>query len=136
MQNETVDASGVLASWASASGESACHVEFAGEHWQADIDGAPSGHPTPHEILDAALASCTALTLQLYVKHKGWPVSRVDVTVSHEQAQGVYRLVRQIAVEGDLTEEQRAAVLRVAQACPVHKTLLGEIAIDTSLAAA
>ena len=74
--------------------------------------------------------------MQLYVKHKGWAVSRVDVTVSHEHAQGVYRLQRQIAVEGDLTAEQRAALLRVAQACPVHKTLMGDIAIDTAPVAA
>ena len=133
MQNQAVDASGVLASWSNAAGESACHIEFASEHWQSDIDGAPSGHPTPHAILDAALASCTALTLQLYVKHKGWAVSRVDVTVSHEHVQGVYRLLRQIGVEGDLSEEQRAALLRVAQACPVHRTLVGDIAIDTTL---
>ncbi len=136
MQNQAVDTNEVLASWSDASGESACHLEFASEHWQSDIAGAPSGHPTPHEILDAALASCTALTLQLYVKHKGWAVGRVDVTVSHEHVQGVYRMALQIGVEGELSAEQRAALLRVAQACPVHKTLMGDIAIDTAPVAA
>ncbi len=137
MQEQIVFTSGVLASWAGASGESGCHIEFDRDHcdhWRADIDGAPSGHANPHAILDAALAACTALTLELYVKHKGWFVSRIHVTVAHKQVEDVHRLVRQIAIEGDLTAEQRAAVLRVAGACPVHKTLTGEIAIDTSLA--
>jgi len=56
------------------------------------------------------------------------------VAATHKHAQGVYRLERQISVEGDLTDEQRTAVLRVAQACPVYKTLTGDIAINTSLA--
>ena len=134
MQEQIIITSGVLASWASASGESGCHIEFDRDHWRADIDRAASGHASPHAILDAALAACTALTLELYVKHKGWFVSRIDVTVAHKHVEGVYRLARQIVIEGDLTPEQRAGVLRVADACPVHKTLTGEIAIETSLA--
>jgi putative redox protein len=134
MQEQIIFTSGVLASWASASGESGCHIEFDRDHWRGDIDGAASGHANPHAILDAALAACTALTLELYVKHKGWFVSRIDVTVAHRQVDGVYRMARQIVVEGDLTAEQRAALVRIAGVCPVHKTLTGEIAIDTSLA--
>ncbi len=134
MQDQIIFSNGVLATWASASGESGCHIEFDRDHWRADIDGAASGHANPHAILDAALATCTALTLELYVKHKGWIVSRIDVTVAHAQVEGIYRMARQIAVEGDLTSEQRASLVRVAGACPVHKTLTGEIAIDTSLA--
>jgi putative redox protein len=134
MQAQIIFPSGVLASWASASGESGCHIEFDRDHWRADIDGAASGHANPHAILDAALAACTVLTLELYVKHKGWFVSRIDVTVAHKRVEGVYRMESQIAIEGDLTSEQRAALLRVSEACPVHKTLTGEIAIDTSLA--
>lgn len=134
MQEHVVEAKVVLASWSSASGGAACHIELAQDHWIADIDEPDREHATPHEILDAALASCTTLTLQLYVKHKGWSVSRIGVAVAHKHAQGAYRLERHISVEGDLTEEQRAALLRVAQACPVHKTLTGDINIDTVLA--
>jgi putative redox protein len=56
------------------------------------------------------------------------------VAVAHKHAQGTYRLERKISVEGDLTAEQGAALLRVVQACPVYKTLTGDIAIDTSFA--
>ncbi len=134
MQEHVVEAKTVLAEWSSTSEGTACHLEFGEDRWMADIDQADRGHGTPHEILDAALASCTALSLQLYVKHNGWQVSRIGVAVAHKHAQGVYRLERQISVEGDLTAEQRAAVLRVAQACPVYRTLTGDIAINTSLA--
>ena len=134
MQEHVVEEKAVQATWSSASGATACYLEFGREHWMADIDGADRRHATPHEILDAALASCTALSLQLYVKHKGWQVSRIRVAVAHKHVQGAYRLDRQISVEGDLTAEQRTALLRVAQACPVYKTLTGDIAINTSLA--
>ena len=134
MQEDVVEAKAVLATWSSISGATACRLEFGQDHWMADIGDADRGHATPHEILDAALASCTALSLQLYVKHKGWRVSRVDVAVAHKHAQGAYRLERRISIEGDLTAEQRTALLRVAQACPVYKTLTGDIAINTSLA--
>jgi putative redox protein len=118
MQEHVVEPKAVLATWSSTSGATACQLEFGQDHWMADIDKADRGHATPHEILDAALASCTALTLQLYVKHKGWRVSRIDVAVAHKlDAQGAYRLERQISVEGELTVEQGAALLRVAGRC-------------------
>jgi putative redox protein len=134
MQEPLDEAKTVLATWSSTSGETACHLEFEHVHWMVDIDQPNRKHATPHEILDAALASCTALSLQLYVKHKGWQVGRIDVEVTHKHAQGAYRLERRISVEGDLSAEQRAALLRVAQACPVYKTLTGDIAINTFLA--
>jgi putative redox protein len=131
---EHVEAKAVLATWLSTSDATACYLEFGRDHWMADIDKGDRVHATPHEILDAALASCTVLTLQLYVEHKGWRVSRIGVAVAHKHTQGAYILERQISVEGDLNAEQRTALLRIAQACPVHKTLTGDIAINTSLA--
>src|SRR5258706_6966970 len=100
MQEDVVEAKAVLATWSSAWGATACQLEFGQDHWMADIGEADRGHATPHEILDAALASCTALSLQLYVKHKGWRVSRVGVAVAHKHTQGAYRLERRISVEG------------------------------------
>jgi putative redox protein len=133
MQEDVVEVKAVLAKWLSTAGGTACHLQFEHDHWMVDIDVPDRTHATPHEILDASLASCTALTLQLYVKHKGWQVSCIGVAVVHKHVQDVYRLELQITVEGDLDVEQRTALLRVAQACPVHKTLTGEIAINASL---
>jgi putative redox protein len=88
--------------------------------------------PSPHEILDASLAACSALTLQLYIKRKGWPVTGIRVAIDHRQDGTVYRLTRTHFVDGELSDEQRQALLRIANACPVHKTLSGEVAIETS----
>ena len=96
-----------------------------------DVEAGGTGQPTPHELLDAALAACTTLTLQLYLKRKGWAIDELRVEVTHEKAGAVYQMRRSIHVSGTLDSEQQASVLRIADACPVHKTLMGEIAINT-----
>lgn len=90
--------------------------------------------PNPHALLDAALGACTALTLKLYAERKGWPLENADVQVSHEASPGHYRLQRRIQLRGDLTAEQRERLLEIANKCPLHRILTGEIAIDTVLA--
>ena len=87
--------------------------------------------PSPHDLLDAALASCTALTLRLYAARAGIALRGLRVSVTHETVAGVYRMARALEIDGDLTDAERSTLLRVADACPVHKTLSGEIAIAT-----
>lgn len=87
--------------------------------------------PSPHDLLDAALASCTALTLRLYAARKGIALRGLRVSVTHETVAGVYRMARQLEIDADLSDAERSTLLRVADACPVHKTLSGEIAITT-----
>src|SRR5258706_13883809 len=108
MQEPVGEANSVLATWSSTSGGTACQLEFGQDRWMADIDGADRGHATPHAILDAALASCTALSLQLYVKHKGWRVGRIGLAVAHKHVQGVDRLERQASIEAVINDDQRA----------------------------
>jgi putative redox protein len=92
--------------------------------------------PTPYQLLTAALGACTAMTIQLYARRKGYPLEEVAVEVEHarthaedckdcEDPQGglIENLHRRIVVRGPLTTEQRDDLLRVAQKCPVHKTL-------------
>lgn len=120
--------------WTAQAGRTACDVQFGRDTLPVDIDQAAGGsgeHPSPHDLLDAALAACTTLTLQLYARRKGMAVQEVQVEVRHERDGAAYRMVRAIRVVGTLTEEQQAGLLRVADACPVHKTLVGEIAIVT-----
>lgn len=125
--------SNVIAHWSPASAATHCEVTLPKGNLQVDLDAAAGGgqHPSPHDLLDAALAACTTLTLELYIKRKGMAVSSVRVEVDHVQEAGVYRLSRRVEVAGDLTDDQRASLLRIAEACPVHKTLSGTIAIDT-----
>lgn len=90
--------------------------------------------PNPHALLDAALGACTALTLKLYAERKQWPLVNADVVITHEETPGHYRLQRVITLQGALSEEQRSRLLEIANKCPIHRVLTGEIAIDTALA--
>jgi putative redox protein len=89
--------------------------------------------PDPHELLDAALASCTALTLMLYARRKGWHLDGVGAEVSHEESDGVYRMRRDIRLVGKLAPEERARLLEIANKCPVHRTLSARIEIASQL---
>lgn len=90
--------------------------------------------PNPHALLDAALGACTALTLKLYAERKGWPLENADVRVRHEEGPGFYRLFREVTLRGALSDEQRERLLEIANKCPIHRALTGDISIATTLA--
>jgi len=126
----------IEATWLANSGSSVCDLRNGTAHWQADLD-APAGNPAipnPHDLLDSALAACTTLTLQIYARRKGYELQEVRVTVSHEEAPGTYKLIRHIELRGNLAPNVREDLLRVANKCPVHKSLSAQISIDTTLA--
>src|SRR5271165_2367042 len=74
---------------------------------EANVAGGDDLGPNPHELLDAALASCTALTLMLYAQRKGWILEGVEAEVSHIEADGVYRMRRDIRLVGALAADER-----------------------------
>lgn len=88
---------------------------------------------TPHELLEAALGSCTALTVTMVARRKQMPLTDVRVDVSHQAVDGVYRMQRNIALIGTLTEEQKIYLLGIANKCPVHKVLTGKIEVLSAL---
>jgi putative redox protein len=114
------------------------HELFADE--PASLGGTDRG-PGPSDYLLAGLGACTSMTLRMYAKHKGWPLERVAVSLRHDRihaadceicveepadpAARIDRIERELTVEGDLDEDQRARLLEIADRCPVHKTLLG-----------
>jgi putative redox protein len=97
-------------------------------------EGTDAG-PAPHELLLAALATCTSMTVKVYADRKGWVLRRAEVTVEGAHEDGAFVMRRRVALDGDLDDEQRARLLEIAQKCPVHKTLSGTIRIATELAA-
>jgi len=96
--------------------------------------GGEGSGPAPHDLLAAALAACTTLTVNLYAKRKGWKLDEVLVSVQHGQEGAAYGFQRSIRLLGELSAEERERLLDIANKCPVHKTLSGQIAIRTVLA--
>lgn len=107
--------------------------------------GGDDAGPTPYDFLLASLGACTAMTLRLYADHKGWPLKKTSVELTHakihardcaecETKEGMLsRIERHITLEGPLSEEQRQRLLAIANKCPVHRTLTSEIVIRTVL---
>src|SRR5688572_29153783 len=84
------------------------------------------GAATPHDLYDASLAACKALTVMLYAQRKNMPVEDIEVLVDRddsEERKGTYRLKTSLRVTGALDEVQRAELLRVAAKCPIHKLM-------------
>ena len=97
--------------------------------------GGLSTGPNPFDLLEAALAGCTLMTLRLYAERKGWALDGIRVHVSHRKGRPGERdrFVRELEL-GDVTEEQRQRLLEIAERCPVH--LLLERGADVSVALA
>ena len=88
---------------------------------------------SPYGFLSAALGACTSMTIRMYARRKKMPLTHVSVDVSHSKshaadagdkaAQKVDVFVRRIHLDGDLSEDDRAKLLVIADKCPVHRTL-------------
>jgi len=92
-----------------------------------DKGGAGQGF-RPHELLEAALGSCTAMVLRMYADNHDIPLesAAVEVTLDRREPETATFVCR-IALAGDLTPEQRKRLLRAARACPVRRTLSGKL---------
>jgi putative redox protein len=97
----------------------------------ADVGGEDEG-PNPQELLAASLASCTAITMEMYAHRKGWDVGDVEVQVDYEPAQrgSPTRFEMVVRMPKELPEEQRLRLMQIAAKCPVHRTLEGEVMFD------
>ena len=97
-------------------------------------EGGEASAPNPHDLYDAALGACTALTVLWYAKRKNIPVEGIEVSVERDASQeraGIYRLSATLTLTGNLSDEQRKELLRAAQKCPVHK-LMTEVTTEIS----
>ncbi len=91
--------------------------------------------PTPHELVAAALATCTAQTLRLYAGRKGWPLGPVHVevlAVRDPAAAPPDEFRRTITLGGALDDEQRARLMEIAEKCPIHRLLTTGARVTTT----
>ncbi len=101
--------------------------------------------PSPYEFVSAGLSACTAMTIQMYVRRKGWDVKNVEVHTSYSKQHAedcehcenptakIDVFDREIKLEGVLDEKQIKRILQIADKCPVHKTLNNKVQIKTIL---
>lgn len=89
--------------------------------------------PSPHELLAGALGACTSMTLQMYAGRKGWKLVDAETTVGESKDGQTTVFTRNIRLVGELDDAQKARLLEIANACPIHKILAGKIEIRTGL---
>ena len=107
-------------------------------HLTADEPPAHGGDdsgPSPQELLAASLASCTAITMEMYAQRKGWDVGDIAVDVHYEPAQrgSFTRFKMTVELPKELPEAQREKLMQIAAKCPVHRTLEGEVMFEESI---
>ncbi|TGU75018.1 OsmC family protein [Geomonas terrae] len=107
--------------------------------------GGTNEGPSPYEFLMSALGACTTMTVQMYARRKGWPLTYAMVRLSHHKIHAedcrdcesqdarIDKFTRELELIGDLDQDQRQKLLEIAEKCPVHRTLTGEIRVDTTL---
>jgi putative redox protein len=106
--------------------------------------------PTPYELLLSSIAACSAITMRIYSRRKGWPLESVEIEVEHERVHAddcvecekkeghayIDVIRKRFVLHGDLSPEQRARIAEIGGRCPVQKTVahgvhfIEEVAVD------
>jgi putative redox protein len=88
---------------------------------------------SPYNLLLASLASCTVITLRMYIDRKMWIVDEIAINLDLFKNQNGVLIESKLAFKGEITDEQRKRLITIANACPIHKILVGTIVINTGI---
>ncbi len=108
-----------------------------GHHILSDVkqsQGGDDGGLSPHELLEASLVACTSITVMMYARRRGIPLTNIEVSVDTVSEGSESKLSRKIKLLGELTNEQQKKIMEIADKCPIHKLLTSQISITTELA--
>jgi putative redox protein len=102
---------------------------------EPEENGGTDAGPSPQELLAASLASCTAITMEMYADRKGWNIGDLEVDVNYEPAQrgSPTKFQMEVRMPKELPEEQREKLMQIAAKCPVHRTLEGEVMFEENV---
>ena len=99
---------------------------------EPESSGGDDNGPNPQELLAAALASCTAITVEMYAKRKGWNTDGLEVDVDYMPAERgsatTFKMIMRMPAH--LSDDQVERLQVIANKCPVHRTLEGEVVFD------
>jgi putative redox protein len=99
---------------------------------EPESSGGDDNGPNPQELLAASLASCTAITVEMYAKRKGWNIDGLEVDVDYSPAERgsatTFKMIMRMPAH--LSEDQVERLQVIANKCPVHRTLEGEVVFD------
>jgi len=102
--------------------------------------------PNPYEYLLSSLGACTSMTIRMYANRKQLRLDNIDIRLKHSRVHAkdctecesgtefIDHIDLEINLKGDLSVEERQRLLQIADRCPVHKTLINDIKIDSRLA--
>tara|TARA_R110002096_G_scaffold259030_1_gene452579 strand:- start:41944 stop:43158 length:1215 start_codon:yes stop_codon:yes gene_type:complete len=129
------------------SGKFANAISFGGRHTmladEPEAYGGSDTGPSPYELLLAALGACKSMTMRMYAARKGFALDQAKVTLRHSKVHAVDcdgcetngkkvdRIEVDIEVTGDLNEEDRQKIIAIAEKCPVHRTLVSNVVIES-----
>lgn len=109
------------------------------------VEGGSDQGPDPYDYLLMALGSCTVMTVKMYARRKEWPLNDLFVELKHQKRHDkdckncdkkkskIDVIEKELIIEGNLSEEQLDKLLDISKKCPVHRTLLSDIKIESKM---
>ena len=111
------------------------------------VEGGHDTGPDPYDLLLMALGSCTVMTVKMYAQRKGWEVGDMYMELKHnknhvddcmtcdEPSSKIDVIEKELIIKGDITDEQKEKLLDISKKCPVHRSLLNEVRIESNISA-